>query len=156
MSGAECGVSEGWLRCEGGPGNASCASPPSADIFIIIRSSWFGVCGCRRPSVTVCPLHAQPRLRVCARLPALPCTYKLRSRIAATHESDVVNSDHHRHHHRHRHRHRHRRIRSAAIRRVGERARARRAPISSKTSTKLHVRFVRMCGGGSVPGRVYI
>ena len=44
---------------------------------------------------------------------------------------------------------------SAAIRRVGERA--RRAPISSKTSTKLHVRFVRMCGGGgSVPGRVYI
>ena len=43
---------------------------------------------------------------------------------------------------------------SAAIRRVGERA--RRAPISSKTSTKLHVRFVRMCGGGSVPGQVYI
>ena len=37
---------------------------------------------------------------------------------------------------------------------VGERA--RRAPISSKTSTtKLHVRFVRMCGGGSVPGQVY-
>ena len=37
-----------------------------------------------------------------------------------------------------------------------ERERGRRAPISSKTSTKLHVRFVRMCGGGSVPGRVYI
>ena len=37
---------------------------------------------------------------------------------------------------------------------VGERA--RRAPISSKTSaTKLHVRFVRMFGGGSVPDRVY-
>ena len=37
---------------------------------------------------------------------------------------------------------------------VGERA--RRAPISSKTSTtKLHVRFVRTCGGGSVPDRVH-
>ena len=37
---------------------------------------------------------------------------------------------------------------------VGERA--RRAPISSKTSTtKLHVRFVRMCGGDIVPDRVY-
>ena len=28
VSGTDCGVSEGWLRCEGGPGNASFVSPP--------------------------------------------------------------------------------------------------------------------------------
>ena len=40
---------------------------------------------------------AQPRLTVC--VAPRPCTYALRSRIA-THESDVVISDHHRHRHR--------------------------------------------------------
>ena len=34
VSGADCGVSEGWPRCEGGPGNASFVLPSSADLFI--------------------------------------------------------------------------------------------------------------------------
>ena len=83
---------------------------------------------------------AKPRLAVCVAL--RPCTYALRSRTA-THESDVAIA-----------------IAIAiaiavlTMASVGERA--RRAPISSKTSTtKLHVRFVRMWGGGSVPDRVY-
>ena len=34
VSGADCGVSKGWPRCEGGPGNASFVLPSSADLFI--------------------------------------------------------------------------------------------------------------------------
>ena len=84
---------------------------------------------------------AQPRLAVC--VAPRPCTYALRSRISpcmSPTSSSVTTIA----------------IAIAVLTAASVGERARRAPISIKTSTtKLHVRFVRMCGGGSVPDRVY-
>ena len=93
VSGADCGVSKGWPRCEEEPGNASFVLPASADLFI---NKVVVVLSVRVPASVGVPT-AKPRLAVC--VAPRPCTYILRSRIA-THESDVVTSDHHRHRHR--------------------------------------------------------
>ena len=80
VSGAECGVSKGWPRCEGGPGNASFVLPSlTDDLFINMVVVVLSV----RVPASVGVSTAQPRLAVWGA--PRPCTYLLRSRIA-THE----------------------------------------------------------------------
>ena len=136
VSGADCGVSEGWPRCEGGPGNASFVLPSSADLFI---NKVVVVLSVRVPA-SVGVSTAQPRLTGCAWLPVralTPCGHES-PRTSPTSSSVTTIA-----------------IAIAVLTATSVGERARRAPISSKTSTKLPVQFVCMCGGGSVPVRVY-
>ena len=129
VSGADCGVSKGWPRCEEEPGNASFVLPSSADLFI---NKVVVVLSVRVPA-SVGVSTAQPRLAGCAWLPvrALTCCGHESLRTSPTSSSVTTIA-----------------IAIAVLTAASVGERARRAPISSKTSTtKLHVRFVRMCGG---------